>query len=211
MGHRTHLGIQTDGNLVEYVYSHWDAPLYCAGSAILLGELDTEQYEYQGVMKLSDFQPDLDIECAYLLTQGGNWEFCKTGERWTPLKRESVDLSYKSVLNCYKNIATGKHRRSDGFIESARPDYWRFYDRVQIEHSKFMQSELTPLTSFAALKIVQEVGDLKQRISHLASMSVEIALLAEKHCDDTCEQVEAMESEYQALFADTVKRFGEKE
>ena len=56
---------------------------------------------------------------------------------------------------------------------------------------------------------------MSNRISKLAEMSHEMGLIVDKHHDydwdtynDRWEQVETMESEYQALFSETVKKFG---
>ena len=60
--------------------------------------------------------------------------------------------------------------------------------------------------------LTKEARDLRNRISKLAEMSHELCLIAEKHndysWDDHDSRVEAMESEYQDLFTETVKKFG---
>ena len=56
MGSRTHIGIVDKHNNVQFVYGHWDAPLYRGGADILMGELDSETYSsIEGVTSLSEF------------------------------------------------------------------------------------------------------------------------------------------------------------
>ena len=60
--------------------------------------------------------------------------------------------------------------------------------------------------------LTKEGRDLRNRISKLAEMCHELCLASEKHSDyswdDHDTRVEAMESEYQDLFTETVKKFG---
>ena len=44
MGSRTHVGITGKHGNVQFVYGHWEAPLFRAGADILMGELDSEAY-----------------------------------------------------------------------------------------------------------------------------------------------------------------------
>ena len=149
MGHRTHIGIADKNDNVQFVYGHWNAPLYSAGADILIDELDVETYQLLGVKPLSEFSPDLHIECAYLLPFGGEWLYARTHEAWQPLTKEAVNASFESTLQGYKNIATGKHYNSRGHTMPARPDYWRYYDNLQIRHSQFMESDASPLSAFS--------------------------------------------------------------
>ena len=155
MGSRTHVGIADKHNAVQFIYGHWEAPLHRAGADILMGELDNEAYSFQGVKSLSEFGPDLNIECAYLLPAGGEWLYAETHMPWQILTKEDVNRSFLSTLKCYKNIATGKHFNSRGQQMSPNMDYWRFYDLLQIEQHEFNESDKDPLESFGLLHYVK--------------------------------------------------------
>ena len=155
MGTRTHVGIADKHSNVQFVYGHWEAPLFRAGADILVGALDSEAYILEGVMPLSEFGPDLSIECAYLLPLGGEWLYAETNMAWQVLTKEDVNRSFLSLLRCYKNIATGKSFNSRGQQISPNPDYWRFYDSLQIRQHEFNESDVSPLTSFGLLHYVE--------------------------------------------------------
>ena len=155
MGSRTHIGITDKHNNVQFVYGHWDAPLYRGGADILMGELDSETYSIEGVTSLSEFGPDLSIECAYLLPLSGEWLYAETHMPWQVLTKEDVNRSFLSTLRCYKNIATGQHFNSQGQQLPRNPDYWRFYDFLQIKQHEFNESDASPLASFGLLHYVK--------------------------------------------------------
>lgn len=65
-------------------------------------------------------------------------------------------------------------------------------------------------------KLTQKEADLRDRMSQLCEMSNEIALVVDKHVDydsdkyeDRWRQVEQMEKEYQTLFSETVRIYGD--
>ena len=106
-------------------------------------------------MPLSEFGPDLSIECAYLLPLGGEWLYAETNMAWQVLTKEDVNRSFLSLLRCYKNIATGKSFNSRGQQIPPIPDYWRFYDSLQIRQHEFNESDVSPLASFGSLHYVE--------------------------------------------------------
>ena len=157
MGSRTHVGITDKHGNVQFVYGHWQAPLHRAGADILMGELDNEKYSIEDIMirPLSEFGPDLSIECAYLLPLNGEWLYAETNMAWQVLTKEDVNKSFLAELRCYKNIATGKSFNACGQHVSCNPDYWRFYDSLQIRQHEFNESDVSPLTSFGSLHYVE--------------------------------------------------------
>ena len=153
MGTRTHIGIEDKISNVRFIYGHWEAPLYRAGADILMGELDNELYSLEGVKPSEQFGPDLSIECAYLLPLDGVWLYAETHMAWQVLTKEDVNKSFESQLRCYKNIATGKWFNSQGQQLGRRPDYWRFYDFLQLRQQQFNDSDSSPLASFDLLTL----------------------------------------------------------
>lgn len=141
VGTRTHIGImQADKVTVEFIYGHWRAPLFRGGADLLLGDLDPLDYQYCGFKPLSDLEPDLSIEVAYLF-DGGKWQYAETNGPWRKLTRKAVNRAYKAEIAFYKE----------------RMQLWKdcaeWYHTLRDEFLTFKSQELSPLTEFPDLPL----------------------------------------------------------